>query len=212
MPVGGLLKDLCRILNSIEANFPRKTGFSLPDVFAVLYYISRDSSLGRITLSRRLSIGEMSVRSIFKFLAEHGILFTQGSLKKIHENYLDALKNIEFREIAKLPPIGWDRVYILEACVENAEKLASKTIELRDSAVRWGAMGAIVFLSLKDKKIIAPGITSYSLLKQLERTVLLNRTLECEGIIVLVGLEKDAIEWFPAYGLIRKICELQYSL
>jgi hypothetical protein len=200
------------MLKSIESSFPGKVGFSLPDVLAVLYYISRDNTAGRITLSRRLGIGEMSVRSILKFLINKGILSLRGSIKKIGEQYLSSLKNIEFREIIGFSPLGWERVYIFEACVQEPEKLASRTIELRDSAVRWGAEGAIILLSLGDKRILAPGITSPHLVKQLEKTIVPNRSLACEGIVVLVGLEKEAIEWFPVYGLIQKICELQYSL
>ena len=207
-----LLNALCFFLRDVEHAFKGGRTYDTPDLLGVLYYIHRDGRIGRIMLSRRLRLGEQSVRSILNFLSKKNYVFVKDGLKKVESNLSMSLNgiNVSFPFIHGLL-IGWNRIVLFEACLPSVDFILNHLVELRDSVVRWGGKGAVIIVAKKTGKPYLPGLGEGEVEKNIVSFIQKTSILDCSGVKAIIGLEENIVEWYPIYGFLNVLCRLYYS-
>ncbi len=189
----------------------RTKSYGSPDLLGALYHIGREKSIGRISLSRKLGLGEQATRKLLRDLENTGLIKVQGNTKTLPGDVEEAIFSIRVQEILgeRLVP-GWKRSFLLQVCGGEEINIDKSLIELRDSTVRWGGRGAII-LYYDEGKVRMPGGPGKELEITLERV---SRNLDlkkCKGILVVVGVDEETIEWYPIFGFLRSLCDLKYT-
>lgn len=125
---------------------PGKTPyFAEPHVVKALNIISTENQVGRISLAKKLRLGEGSIRTLAKHLEKEGLIETsrQGiALTELGRRFISRLRsNVSSAvEISRSPlTVGAFNIAIL---VKTASKAVRAGLEQRDAAIRMGAQGA----------------------------------------------------------------------
>ncbi|HRR53814.1 MAG TPA: hypothetical protein P5168_02210 [Candidatus Methanomethylicus sp.] len=153
-------------------------------------------SIGRIALSKKMKIGEGSIRTIIKKLVERGVIAVDSiggcTLTETGNGIADELKGLLVKRISfNLSEMGIDLPS--HAIHIRSELTKMPLTKLRDVAVKNGADGLVIFsylggritlpLMTEDISKVYPALASY-----LEESFKL-----VEGDSVLVGFSNDLI-------------------
>jgi predicted transcriptional regulator len=135
-----LLQDLSKLPSPGPA-----PAFSHVQVCSALLVIGDDAPIGRIELSRKLSLGEGAIRTVIKHLTQAGLVATakDGCVLTIHGLSLyDQLR----RKLSKVLLMDAGRLSLDKVnaviLIKSAGRRVRRGIEQRDAAVRAGATGA----------------------------------------------------------------------
>jgi len=152
-------KTLRTIISLSRSASPGPTpAFTAVHVSRAVMLIGDSGPIGRIELSRRLSLGEGAVRTIIKHLtvrnfvdsAKGGCVLTQRGMV-IYKSLCSKLSEVHPVNARQL---ALDRS---SACVliRNSSAVVRRGIEQRDAAIRAGATGACV-LVYRNRKLVMP--------------------------------------------------------
>ncbi len=204
---------MCRIINKLqESELRGKHLFTSADLLATLYYIEKQGDVGRIFLSRILGVGEQVARNILKELLAQELIMTEGRSKRVSEELREFLDNMLVTEIIPSPEIlGWPRTVLLQVCIDANIISSNKLVWLRDRIVRWGGAGGVILFKDIDGRISLPGGEGSDAEKSLQSILRDFKLLDCNGLVVLVGLEEKVSEWLPVYGFLEALCLLDKS-
>lgn len=156
------LKSFIGQISKPEAPKGPSPAFSASHIVKVLLILDSEQTMGRITLSKRLGIGEGSVRTIIKKLIEMSVI----SVDAVGGCHLTDLGKSLVAELRKSILATAD-IHIEEMGVALPSKAiqlrgislsGSSFTRLRDIGVRNGAEGMVMFV-FKDGKITFPLMT-----------------------------------------------------
>ena len=181
-----------------ETESPRgpSPAFSSAHILKVLLVLESEQTMGRITLSKRIGIGEGSIRTIIKKLVDFSVISVDSvggcHLTELGKTIVKELRCI----IVATKPIGLDELGILFP--SYALQLRGVTISLssltrlRDKSVKSGAEGLMIFV-FEGGRITLPMMTE-------EVSTVYPRTTEAlrsafkleEGDSILVAFSEEA--------------------
>ncbi len=192
------MSPLKQFLESITKSEPPRgpaPAFSPVHVVNAILIIDSEQSIGRIALSKRLKIGEGSVRTMIKKLIEKGVIsvdsiggcnLTEAGVRIVSELKQSIVKRVPF----DLTEMG---IALPSHAVHIRSDLTKIPLtKLRDIAVRNGTDGLVVF-SYGSRKIMLPLMTEdISKVYPALTSYLGNSFKLVEGDSVLVGFSNDA--------------------
>lgn len=158
------------ILRKIEALAETSAGpapgFSYPHVCYALLLIGNNKALGRIQLSKRLGLGEGTVRTILKHLSNDGIIKStkQGCTltPKGRSLHTHLKERISTTFVVDAKPLALDIVSVAVRIKGMASKVR-QGIEQRDAAVRAGGTGACTLLMRRGRFVMPIGKDEWKL-------------------------------------------------
>jgi len=138
--------------------------FEIVHAIMAIRIIGDYPGVGRKELSRRLGLGEGSVRTLLNKLRSNDLVTITKEGCKLSATGLEIynwlnekispIYEIELREI-------WGHRFSVGVVVKNGERLVKRGIEQRDAAIKFGAAGAMTLI-FKDGKLLMPEITNLS--------------------------------------------------
>jgi predicted transcriptional regulator len=142
--------------------------FSYAHICAAILTIGDEGPIGRIALSRKLGVGEGTIRTIIKHLTaaetittvRDGCVLTKpgGSLYKGLRSRFSKIVSIDARELS----LDKASAAIL---IRGSGNLVKRGIEQRDASIRAGATGACTLIVRKGEYVMPMGETEDSRLK-----------------------------------------------
>jgi len=207
------LRDLIGNIYKTEAPKGPSPAYSAAHVLKFLRILEAEDSMGRITLAKRLGIGEGSVRTIIKRLTQMSLISVDAvggcHLTKKGESVVAELGKvmvstgaIELKEMGITSPAFASHL--------RGVRVFPTATKLRDSAVRSGAEGMIVFQDINGK-ISLPSI-SEDISKEYPaiESVLKSRFEPKNQAVILVSFSNDPMG--AEMGALSVSLNLIYSL
>ena len=181
-----------------EAESPRgpSPAFSSAHILKVLLVLDSEQTMGRITLSKRVGIGEGSIRTIIKKLVDFSVI----SVDAVGGCHLTELGKTIVRELRSIivatQPISLTELGI--AFPSYALQLrgipipSSSLTRLRDKSVKSGAEGLMIF-AFEGGRITLPMMTEEVSTVYPKTTVALKSAFKlAEGDSILVAFSEEA--------------------
>jgi predicted transcriptional regulator len=176
-------------------------GFEYPQLCAALLLVGDEKAVGRTQLSKKLNLGEGTVRTIIRHLSRGGVVksMKQGC------TLTPKGKTVYKRLRAKL-----SKVYVVDAralaldtesmavLVKGASRKVRQGLEQRDTAIRAGATGACTVLMKKGKFVMPMGSDDWKmdledpLVKELASTF---HPEDDDAIIIASAAQPDLAEY-----------------
>ncbi|EZQ06826.1 MULTISPECIES: DUF4443 domain-containing protein [Acidianus] len=180
-----------------EATKPKKGNspkYDYAHVLMALDIISKDQPIGRPTLTKKLELGEATVRTMIKRLKELGLIKVDkiGGMeisdkgKTILEEWN---KNVNIKQ-ERIESINWDSVRIV---LKNKANLLDKykITELRDIIIREGAKATLIVVKGKKGVEIPPRTDEFALPGLLEE--IKEKLLDCSSGDLILYIMPDNI-------------------
>lgn len=172
----------------------RALSFVEAHVIKVIETIGAGEAIGRVRLSKILSLGEGTTRTLVRHLVREGTIEVSRSgmvLSKFGEKVFSDLRSriSEEIEIPKSPmTVARFNVAIL---VRNAASLVKYGVEQRDAAIKVGASGATTLIFRSDKLTIRG--MSEDVFKDIQpiRDTLISELKPRENDVVIIGSAED---------------------
>ncbi len=131
--------------------------FSYTHICLALLTIGDGGPIGRIELSRRLGLGEGTIRTIIKHLADADLVATvkEGCVltKRGTTIYKSLRAKLSQVSIVDAKQLALDKVSAA-ILIRGASRLVKRGIEQRDEAIRAGARGACTLVVRKGKYVM----------------------------------------------------------
>ncbi len=173
-----------------------KPRLSQVQLFSALYFINEHAPIGRYDLASQIHENQGVIRGLLERLLEHhlinsskaGARTSEGGRKTLKE-FLDAHGIAELKQI-RIPSL----VDAKHAYGSHLRQVGSKTdrvIELRDIAVRMGALGAMTILCTKRGLTIPPDNESLNKLYPRAATTIESQFSPKEGDVILLAFAED---------------------
>jgi len=186
------LRVIERVANKIAPG--RVPSFLKAHVIKVIETIGAGEAIGRVRLSKILSLSEGATRTLVRHLVREGMIEVSRSgmvLSKFGEKvFLDLRSRIsEEIEIPKSPmTVARFNVAIL---IRNAASLVKYGVEQRDAAIKVGASGATTLI-FKNDKLTIRGM-SEDVFKDIQpiRDTLISELKPKENDVVIIGSAED---------------------
>ncbi len=138
--------------------------FEVVHAIMAIRIIGDHPGIGRKELSRRLGLGEGSVRTLLSKLKSNDLVTITKEGCTLSANGIEIynwlnekispIYEVDLREI-------WEHQFSVGIVVKNGERLVRRGIEQRDVAIKFGAAGAMTLI-LKSGKLLMPEITNLS--------------------------------------------------
>ncbi|NJE85061.1 DUF4443 domain-containing protein [Thermococcus sp. CX2] len=170
--------------------------FTLEDAVAILFMLRNPT--GRKTISEILDLGEGSVRTLLKKLANLEIIESTQRGHALNEKGMKLLGKISkhFSEVHKVGKIDGYLAYAL--VVKNPPKF--KSIELRDEAIRFFAKGAMILLIRNGEPVFPEDGRSLSeTMPELAERITQAFQLGEDDLVVVTWAEKEPDAMKSAY-------------
>ena len=172
----------------------RVPSFLEAHVIKVIETIGAEEAIGRVRLSKILSLGEGATRTLVRHLVREGMIEVSRSgmvLSKFGEKVFSDLRSriSEEIEIPKSPmTVAPFNVAIL---VRNAASLVKYGVEQRDAAIKVGDSGATTLIFRSDKLTIRG--MSEDVFKDIQpiRDTLISELKPRENDVVIIGSAED---------------------
>lgn len=196
------MPDLSAFLDSLSKGEQPKgpaPAFSSVHIIKSLLIIDSECSIGRIALSKRMRIGEGSVRTIIKKMVEKGIIAVDSiggcALTGLGASIVGELK----ATLIRIKPFELVEMGIETPCCaihirSSIDKMP--LTKLRDIAVRNGADGMVIF-SYSGQKFALPSIATDLSVSYLELESRLRKefsVLEGDSIMVAFSCDLESAE------------------
>ncbi len=158
-------KDYCILIDALGDLTIRKggvkPGYHEGHFIAALKCIEKEHAVGRKILSKHLGIGETSVRSLIKRLAEKnyvsidkvaGAILTEKGIKLLEmvNKYMDI-----YIDEAGIPDLNWPNTIFVILKIPPSDKVTA--ISIRDKAISVNANAALIAFIVKNR-IKVPGL------------------------------------------------------
>jgi len=174
----------------------RVPSFLEAHVIKVIETIGAEEAIGRVRLSKILSLGEGATRTLVRHLVREGMIGVSRSgmvLSKFGEKVFSDLRSriSEEIEIPKSPiTVARFNVAIL---VRKAARLVKFGVEQRDAAIKVGASGATTLIFRNDKLTIRG--MSEDVFKDIQpiRDTLISELKPRENDVVIIGSAEDKL-------------------
>lgn len=187
--------------------------FIEPHVVKALDIFSTETQLGRISLARKLRLGEGSIRTLVRHLekeglaetSRQGIALTEHGCKLVSRLRSDMSQAVEISKSSLT--VGAFNMAIL---VKNASKAVRTGLEQRDAAIRVGAQGATTLVFTR-QELTMPS-TKEDVFKSLPeiRKELVSQLKPHENDVILIGSAGDKLT--AEYGAIAAALETLKAL
>ncbi len=142
-------------------NLPNYTKF---DIVRCLH--SLDRKVSRQDLSKRLELGEGTVRTILDILKSKGLIISNNQGHALTQKGLSLLKR--FKDLLEIKEVRLKLYPKFRSIAVSTKSNKKISYEQRDLAVKAGAEGAII-TQIKNKKLIAPDKSVLADFKMLEK-------------------------------------------
>jgi predicted transcriptional regulator len=154
----GLLATL-QALAQLPSAGPTPT-FSYPHICSTLLLIGDSGTAGRTQLSKKLSLGEGTVRTIIRHLTRAGLIRTTKTGCNLTPKGITYYKRIRSK-LSKTITVNAGELALDSASmailVKGAAQRVKQGIEQRDAAVRFGATGACTVLMRRGGLVMPQG-------------------------------------------------------
>lgn len=173
-----------------------KPRLSQIQLFSALYLINEHAPLGRYDLADQIHENQGVIRGLLERLLEHHLIDSSKAGARITSEGKTALKSFLIRhritDLKKLQtPELMSARYTFGSHLRQAGSRAGRVIELRDTAVRMGALGAMTILCGKGELTIPPDNKSLDKLYP-ETAVLLETEFEVKsGDVILLAFAEE---------------------
>ncbi len=175
--------------------------FDVVHIVMAIRLIGEHLGIGRKELSKRLGIGEGSVRTLLNKLKGSEIIsITKEGCKlsdkglKIYNWLLEMIPTINEVDLKEI----WGHQFSVGVIIRNSEHLIKKGIEQRDAAVKFGAAGAITLI-FKSGRLLMPEIADLSIEYPDFAAKLMSKFLLNEGdVLILVGADNFNYAYYGA--------------
>lgn len=132
--------------------------FSYPQICSTLLLIGDGETVGRTQLSKRLSLGEGTVRTIIRHLTRAGLIRTTKTGCSLTRKGLTYYKRLRSK-LSKTITVNAGELALDNASmailIKGSAQRVKQGIEQRDTAVRVGATGACTVL-MKHGRLVMP--------------------------------------------------------
>ncbi len=164
--------------------------FEVVHAIMAIRIIGDSPGIGRKELSRRLGLGEGSVRTLLGKLRSNDLIIITKEGCKLSTNGLEIFNWLN----EKISPIYeidlkeiWPHQFSVGIVVKNGEHLVKRGIEQRDVAIKFGASGAMTLI-FKSGKLLMPEITNLSEeFPEFASKVIDNFFLKDGDVLIIVG-------------------------
>jgi len=177
-------------------NLPNYTKFDV-----IRCFLNLDSKVSRQELSKRLELGEGTVRTILDILKSRGLIISNNQGHLLTQKGIKLLAKIKsILEIKEVKLKLYPRLKSIALLTDSYKKIS---YEQRDLAVKYGAEGAII-TQVKNKKLIVPDKSVISDFLMLEKEFALeegnvmilafsntSRTSENAALIIASDMNKE---------------------
>jgi predicted transcriptional regulator len=189
------LKSFITQLTKHETPKGPSPAFTAAHILEVLLILDSEKTMGRISLSKRLGIGEGSVRTIIKKLVEQSIISVDSvggcHLTELGKTLISELK----RTIIHTTELSIDEMGIILPSyafqIRGIPLVGLSLTKLRDIAIKSGAEGMVIFC-VKDGQISLPMMVD-DVSKEYPKIAnsLKSRFKLMDGDSILIGFSKD---------------------
>lgn len=175
--------------------------FEILHVVMALRVIGENPGIGRKELSKRLGLGEGSVRTLLNKLRKNDLITITRDGCSVSKAGLE-IYNWLFGKISPLYEIDlkeiWGNQFSVGVVVRSGEELVKKGIEQRDAAIRYGATGAMTLI-FKSGKLLMPELTNLSdEFPEFAARLLNNFSLNEGDVLIIVGANNYHNAWLGA--------------
>lgn len=193
---------------------PGKTPyFAEPHVVKALNIISIESQVGRISLAKKLGLGEGSIRTLARHLENEDLVEVSRrgiALSELGRKFVSGLRSAMGNavEISKSSlTVGTFNVAIL---VRSASKAVRTGLEQRDAAIRVGAQGATTLVFIQQE--LAMPSAKKDVFKSIPgtRKELISQLKPQENDVIVIGSAGDKL--MAEYGAIAAALETLKAL
>jgi uncharacterized protein DUF4443/CggR-like protein len=173
-----------------------KPRLSQVQLFSALYLINEHAPLGRYDLADQIHENQGVIRGLLERLLEHHLIDSSKAGARITNegksalmSFLNGHRIVELKKL-QIPALVRAR-YTFGSYLKQAGSRASRVIELRDIAVRIGALGAMTIHCTKDGLTIPPDNESLNRLYPETAAILENEFHPKAGDVILVAFAED---------------------
>ena len=210
--MAGSLLRIIQTLSKIPSPGPQP-GFTYVHVCRAILAVGDEGPIGRIELSRKLCLGEGTVRTIIKHLVQAKLLTTVSDgcilTKRGTALHAQLRENLSKISLINAKQLALDKINVA-VTVRGAGQRVKKGIEQRDAAVRAGATGACTLVA-RGREYLMPMAEKddWRLKADDQLTLRLWETLQPkEGdVIVIVGAPEKALAEYGALAAAMTLLE-----
>ncbi len=173
-----------------------KPRLSQVQLFSALYLINEHAPLGRYELADQIHENQGVIRGLLERLLEHHLIDSSKAGARITSEGRSALRSFltghDIADLKKLqvPALVSSR-YTFGSHLRQASNRVAKVIELRDIAVRMGALGAMTILCAKGGLTIPPDNESLDKLYPETAAILETQFRPKQGDVILLAFAED---------------------
>ncbi len=173
-----------------------KPRLSQVQLFSALYFINEHAPIGRYDLANQVHENQGVIRGLLERLLEHHLIDSSKAGARTTELGRSTLKEFlaghGITELKKLHiPSLINAQHTYGSHLRNAGSKTSRVIELRDIAVRMGALGAMTILCTKHGLTIPPDNESVNKLYPEAAATLESQFSTKEGDAILLAFAED---------------------
>jgi len=183
------LKETLESLSAPQAQGPQP-GFQSFQLLDALLTIDREAPIGRKKLSRRLGVGEGTIRTMLQRLKAASLLEVRGkggcALSRKGKRLVSELR----RRLVDAGPLSlslpWEYPENYAVMVRGAVSRVRRGIEQRDEAIKAGAK-ALLVLSYHGGRLLMPGVADLTAEKPEFASKLIGELKPQEGDVILIA-------------------------
>ncbi|MCS7094229.1 MAG: DUF4443 domain-containing protein [Thaumarchaeota archaeon] len=186
------LEDLSLLFQGVERAGTR-VNFGPVIYLRTLYALNREIIMSRSALSVRLGVGEGTVRTIVRKLAQRGLVEVIRSGCTLSERGREFMQNLRAFITEPTPLLleeVWKFAHSVGVAVRGGAGSVGKGLEERDQAIRHGAEAAIV-LSYVSGKLLMPEVSDVSAEHPAFARKVEDQLLLRDGDVVLIAGAQD---------------------